>query len=169
MNRSLALVGLVLVIVGILLVSIPFLVTSGFQVGYEFYGAGVLFLVGLVILFQAAIASDPHVTTVGGLLGNPIVDESRKAEEAVTNLPATRVRYAPGPKEPVNCRYCYTAIPWNVLDCPRCARPRHCRNCGKQLYYSPVPSDAHRVCGMRRSAIVHESSPRAPVPRESGD
>ncbi|MFZ0830185.1 MAG: hypothetical protein WCB18_05605 [Thermoplasmata archaeon] len=134
MNRSLALVGLVLVIVGILLVSIPFLVTSGFQVGYEFYGAGVLFLVGLVILFQAAIASDPHVTTVGGLLGNPIVDESRKAEEAVTNLPATRVRYAPGPKEPVNCRYCYTAIPWNVLDCPRCARPRHCRNCGKQLY-----------------------------------
>ena len=135
MNRSLALVGLVLLVVGILLASIPFLVTSTFQVNDVFYAAGLLFLAGFVILFQAATTPDPHVTTVGGLLGNPIVDESRKAEEAVMNVQEPRFRYAPGPKEPVNCRYCYTVIPWNVLDCPRCARPRHCRNCGKQLYF----------------------------------
>jgi hypothetical protein len=135
MNRSLALVGLILVIVSILLVSIPFLVTSAFQVNDALYATGFLFLVGLVILVQAATSPDPTVTTVGGLLGNPVIDESRKAEEAITGIPVRQFRYAPGPKEPVNCRYCYTLIPWNILNCPRCARPRHCRNCGKQLYF----------------------------------
>jgi len=135
MNRSLALVGVVLVIVSILLISIPFLVTSAFQVNDAVYATGFLFLVGLVILYQAATSPDPRVTTVGGLLGNPIIDEARKAEEAVTHVPLSHVRYAPGPKEPVHCRYCYTAIPWNVLNCPRCGRPRQCRNCGKQLYF----------------------------------
>lgn len=135
MNRSLALVGLVMVIVAILLISLPFLVTSTFQLDSFVYAAGLLFLVGLVLLFVGATSPDPAVTTVGGLLGNPIIDESRRAEEAVTNLPPSRVRYAIGPKEPVNCRFCYTAIPWNVLNCPRCGRPRHCRNCSKQLYF----------------------------------
>ena len=135
MNRSLALVGVVLVIVSILLISIPFLVTSAFQVNDAVYAAGFLFLVGLVILYQAATAPDPRLTTVGGLLGNPIVDESRKAEEAVTQVLPSHVRYAPGPKEPSNCRFCYTAIPWNILNCPRCGRPRLCRNCGKQLFF----------------------------------
>lgn len=135
MNRSLALVGLVLVIVAILLISIPFLVTSAFQVNDAVYATGLLFLVGLVMLFQGARAPDPALTTVGGILGNPIVDESRKAEEAVLNVPKSPVRYAPGPREPVNCRYCYTGIPWDVLQCPRCGRPRQCRSCGKQLYF----------------------------------
>lgn len=135
MNRSLALVGLVLVIVAILLVALPFLVSAGTVDTDLFFGAGLLFLVGFAILFVGATSPDPKVTTVGGLLGNPIVDESRKAEEALVNAPTSRVRYAPGPKEPVNCRYCYTGIPWNILDCPRCARPRQCRNCNKRLYF----------------------------------
>jgi len=135
MNRSLALVGLVLVIVAILVVSIPFLVTSTFQVGYELYVAALMFLVGLAILIRGATAPDPAVTTVGGFLGNPVIDEARRAEEAVTNVPLSHIRYAPGPREPVNCRHCYTAIPWNIVDCPRCARPRQCRNCGKRLYF----------------------------------
>lgn len=135
MNRSLALVGLILVVVSILLVSIPFLVTSAFQVNDALYATGFLFLVGLVILFQAATSPDPAVTTVGGILGNPVVDQARKAEEAVMGTPPRHVRYAPGPREPANCRYCYTLIPWNILNCPRCARPRHCRGCGKQLYF----------------------------------
>ena len=135
MNRTLALLGLVMVIVAILVVSIPFLVTSSFQIGYTLYVAGLLFLVGLIILLQGAMAPDPRVTTVGGLLGNPIVDESRRAEEAIMGVPTSHIRYAPGPKEPVNCRYCYTAIPWDLVDCPRCARPRLCRNCGKRLYF----------------------------------
>jgi hypothetical protein len=135
MNRSLALVGVVLVIVSILLISIPFLVTSSFKVTYIVYVTGLLFLIGLVILYQGATAPDPSVTTVGGLLGNPIVDESRRAEEAVTNVPLSPVRYAIGPKEPVNCRQCYTAIPWNVVNCPRCGRARQCRNCNKPLFF----------------------------------
>ena len=135
MNRSLALVGVVLVIVSILLLSIPFLVTSAFRFSDAVYVAALLFLIGLVILYQAATAVDPTVTTVGGLLGNPIVDESRKAEEAITTVTPSAVRYAPGPKEPVNCRFCYTAIPWDILNCPRCGRARLCRNCGKQLYF----------------------------------
>jgi hypothetical protein len=134
MNRSLALVGVVLVIVSILLISIPFLVTSAFKVNDAVYATGLVFLVGLVILYQAATSPDPTLTTVGGLLGNPIVDEARKAEEAITNVPASPVRYALGPREPVNCRFCYTVIPWNILNCPRCGRPRQCRNCGKQLF-----------------------------------
>jgi hypothetical protein len=135
MNRTLALVGVILVIVSILLISIPFLVTSAFQLGDAVYAAALLFFVGLVVLFMAATAPDPRVTTVGGLLGNPIVDESRKAEEAATTVTPSPVRYAPGPREPVNCRFCYTGIPWDVLNCPRCGRPRLCRNCGKQLYF----------------------------------
>jgi hypothetical protein len=135
MNRTLALVGTVLVIISLLSISIPFLVTSAFKVSDAAYAAGLLFLVGLVVLYQAATAVDPSVTTVGGILGNPIIDESRRAEEAVTNVPLSPVRYTVGPKEPVNCRYCYTAIPWDVANCPRCARPRHCRSCGKPLFY----------------------------------
>jgi hypothetical protein len=135
MNRSLALVGVVLVIVSVLLISIPFLVTSTFQVNDIVYVTGLLFLIGLVILYQGATAADPSLTTVGGLLGNPIVDESRKAEEAATRVPVSPVRYALGPKEPVNCRFCYTVVPWNVLNCPRCGRPRQCRTCGKPLFY----------------------------------
>ncbi len=134
MNRSLALAGLVLVIVAILLVALPFLVTASADGDYLFFGAGLLFLIGLVLLFVGATSPDPKVTTVGGLLGNPIVDESRRAEEALLTPAERHLRYAPGPKEPVNCRYCYTVIPWNILDCPRCARPRLCRNCGKRLY-----------------------------------
>ncbi len=134
MNRSLALVGLVLVIVAILLVALPFLVTASTGGTPLLFGGALLFLVGLALLFIGATSPDPKVTTVGGLLGNPIVDESRRAEEELLSPAERAVRYAPGPKEPVNCRYCYTVIPWNILDCPRCARPRLCRNCGKRLF-----------------------------------
>jgi hypothetical protein len=135
MNRSLALAGLVLVLVSILAVSIPFLVTSSFHVDYELYGAGLLFLVGLVILLRGALAPDPAVTTVGGFLGNPVIDQARRAEREMERVSPAHIRYAPNPREPVNCRYCYTTIPWNLVDCPRCARPRQCRNCGKRLYF----------------------------------
>jgi hypothetical protein len=171
MNRSLALVGVVLVVVSILLISIPFLVTSAFQVNDVLYATGLVFLVGLVILYQAATAPDPTVTTVGGLLGNPIVDESRKAEEAVTNVPLSHVRYAPGPKEPVNCRFCYTVIPWNILNCPRCGRARQCRNCGKPLFFlaggvrcGPCVRDEAQ-CNCPR---VRPTSTRAPGVRRIG-
>lgn len=135
MNRTLALVGVVLVIGAILAVAIPFLVTSAFQVGYALYGAGLVFLLGLVLLFRGALAPDPTVTTVGGFLGNPVVDEARRAEEELMTPGARHVRYAPGPREPVNCRQCYTIIAWNVVDCPRCGRPRECKNCGKKLFF----------------------------------
>ncbi|MCI4353312.1 MAG: hypothetical protein L3K14_08035 [Thermoplasmata archaeon] len=135
MHRSLALVGVVLVIGAILAVAIPFLVTSAFLDGDAFYGAGLVFLLGVVLLLRGATAPDPTVTTVGGFLGNPVVDESRRAEEALLSPAARHVRYAPGPREPVNCRHCYTIIPWDVVDCPRCARPRECRSCGKRLYF----------------------------------
>lgn len=135
MHRSLALVGVVLVIGAILAVAIPFLVTSAFSDTDELYGAGLVFLLGLVLLLRGATAPDPAVTTVGGFLGNPLIDESRRAEEALLSPAARNIRYAPGPREPVNCRQCYTIIPWNVVDCPRCARPRECRSCGKRLYF----------------------------------
>jgi hypothetical protein len=171
MNRSLALVGVILVIVSILLLSIPFLVTSAFKIGDAVYAAGLLFLVGLIVLFMAATAADPRVTTVGGLLGNPIVDESRKVEEAVTNVPVSPVRYAPGPRESVNCRFCYTAIPWDVLHCPRCGRARLCRNCGKQLYF--LAGGARCAPCVRNEAQcncprVRPSGPRSPGVRRLG-
>ncbi len=134
MNRTLALAGLILALVGILLLSIPFLVSSTFSVGIEVYLAAVIVLVGLVVMIRGATAADPSVTTVGGFLGNPVVDATRRVEAEATRLPPREARYLPGPREPVNCRQCYTAIPWNVAECPRCGRRRLCRSCLKPLF-----------------------------------
>ncbi len=132
MNRSIAYTGLLLVVGGILWLSTPYLLTSSFQVGPQLYLSMMLVVVGFVALFRGATSPDPSVTTVGGFMGNPIADEVRRAM-AEPRTVGPQARYQPRPWEPVNCRFCYTAIPVTVLDCPRCGRRRSCRTCSRPL------------------------------------
>jgi len=89
--------------------------------------------VGLTTVLWGASSPDPRLTTVRGVFGNP--DEALLSRMLEGTPRSIDVRYLPNPREPVNCRHCYTLIPWNVAECPRCARRRDCRACGKSLYF----------------------------------
>jgi hypothetical protein len=133
MNRRVTLVGLLLLLIAIVLVLSPFALTGTESFNLEFQ-LGVLSLpIGLTTMLWGAASANPDVTTVGGAFGNP--DENVMARMASRSIPEPRVRYASGPRESVNCRHCYTAIPWNLAECPRCGRRRDCRGCGRPLFY----------------------------------
>jgi hypothetical protein len=133
MNRAITFLG------------IGFLLLSGGLVAYPdlFYGAEVLDFeveVGLLtlpaaisVILWGASAPDPRVTTVRGIFGNP--EENLVSRKLDRNAADAAARYRPSPKEPVNCRQCYTLIPPDLADCPRCGRRRECRGCGKPLFF----------------------------------
>lgn len=133
MNRTITLLGLFVLLVGIGLIASPE-VLSGLETVTPLLEVGVFVLpVGLSIILWGASSPDPRATTVAGVFGNPEENILRRS-----SLGSTRnfdVRYLPGPRESVNCRHCYTLIPWDVAECPRCARRRECRACGRPLFY----------------------------------
>lgn len=133
MNRRVTLLGLLLLLIAIGLVASPIPLTGSEQINLEFE-IGVLSLpIGLCIILWGAASPDPNVTTVGGAFGNPDENVLRKVLNKAP--PESKVRYASGPRESVNCRHCYTAIPWNSAECARCGRRRDCRGCGRPLFY----------------------------------
>lgn len=133
MNRRVTLLGLLLLLVAIGLIASPIVLTGQESLDIEFQ-LGVLSLpVGLTTILWGAASPNPEMTTVGGAFGNP--DENVLARVLRRPAPDPHVRYASGPKESVNCRHCYTAIPWNVAECSRCGRRRDCRGCGRPLFY----------------------------------
>jgi hypothetical protein len=77
-----------------------------------------------------ALAQDPTRTTVGGAFGNPYADLERPTRAPTVEPRAHRLF---NPHEPANCRYCRTVITSDLAQCPRCARARDCRNCGRPL------------------------------------
>ncbi len=158
MNRSIAYTGLIFVVGGILLLSIPYLLTSNFQAGSQLYLSMMLVVVGFAALFRGATSPDPSVTTVGGFMGNPVADEVRRAM-AEPRVVAPQARYQPRPWEPLNCRFCYTVIPVTVLDCPRCGRRRPCRNCSRPL----VIVGGAFTCAQCSRYEFYCSCPKAPV------
>jgi hypothetical protein len=130
MNRSIALIGIVLIVLGFALVAYPIAFTGGEQLDLEQELGFLVAPVGLVVVMLGALAHDPELTTVGGTFGNPDADLARHARNAPTESRATRLY---NPHEPVNCRYCRTVIAADLAQCPRCARPRECRSCGRPL------------------------------------
>ncbi len=129
MNRSIAWIGVAVIVVGIGMVAFP-LVAVGREVLDDEQILGFLLApVGLFVVLIAAVAVDPRRTTVTGAFGNP--DERTRAEPS-TETAAVRARPR-SPLEPVHCRYCRSVITADLAQCPRCARARDCRPCGRPL------------------------------------
>jgi len=130
MNRSIALCGIVLIGFGFALVAYPIAVLGSEHLDLEQEVGFLAAPLGLVIVMLGALAPDPSRTTVGGTFGNPEADLHR------TNRPTSvepRAMHVYNPHEPVNCRFCRTMISADLALCPRCARPRECRTCGRPL------------------------------------
>ena len=130
MNRTTIGMGCAILLVGIALIAYPIAVTGQEQFDLV-QEIGLFFLapaIGVVVI--GAISDDPRSTTVGGTFGNPDVALTRRPTKAP--LP-TRTGLPYHPKEPVRCRFCGAIITADLSQCPRCARPRECRTCGRPL------------------------------------
>ena len=130
MNRSIAYCGVGLIVFGFMLVAYPIVVTGAEQLDLEQELGFLLAPVGLVVVMLGALALDPARTTVGGAFGNP---ESAQLRAGSTLVVEPRARRLFNPHEPVNCRFCRTVITADLAQCPRCARARDCRGCGRPL------------------------------------
>jgi hypothetical protein len=128
MNRSIAWVGIVLVLAGIALVAFPIYMTGHELLDDEQIVGCLVAPVGLFVVLLAAISVDPSTTTVAGAFGNP--DEpSRRGPRSVPLPPRDRS----SPYASVYCRSCRTVITSDLARCPRCSRARECHRCGRPL------------------------------------
>ncbi|MCI4350442.1 MAG: hypothetical protein L3K15_02875 [Thermoplasmata archaeon] len=133
MNRSITFLGLGFLVLAGGLVAYPDLVYGAEVLDFE-VEVGLLTLpAALSVILWGAAAPDPRVTTVRGVFGNP--EENIVGRKLDKSAAIADARYRPSPKEPVNCRQCYTLIPPELADCPRCGRRRECRGCGKPLFF----------------------------------
>ena len=133
MNRGITLFGTFVLLAGIGFIASP-VVLTGVETFTTLLEVGIFTLpVGLAIVLWGASSPDPAATTVTGVFGNPDENAVRQMERAARRN--YDVRYLPGPRETVNCRKCYTGIPWDSAECPRCGRRRECRACGRPLFY----------------------------------
>ena len=168
MNRSIVLVGVGIIVVGLALIASPIVLTGTevFTIEQEFG----IFLspVGLLVIMIGAVQPNPEKTTVGGTFGNPDMNPRRtsvtKTAQAVRS---SSLGYSP--REPVNCRYCGSVITFDLASCPRCARPRDCRGCGRPLGIAESRTDCpgcHReeaLCNCPRIARVAASRGTGPA------
>ncbi len=129
MNRSIAYVGVGIIVVGLGLVGFPIVVYGHELFDLEQVAGFLVAPIGLVVVLLGAVAHNPDRTTVGGAFGNP--DEGVRRPRSGASPPARRLGYSP--LEPVNCRFCRTIITHDLANCPRCARARDCRSCGRPL------------------------------------
>ncbi len=127
MNRSIAGVGIALILAGIGLVAFPIVVTGAERLDPEQIAGFLLAPFGLFVVTIAAASIDPRKTTVVGTFGNP-------EEPAPTpgKVEPPRGRFT-NPNEPVHCRVCRAVITADLSRCPRCSRARECRSCGRPL------------------------------------
>lgn len=131
MNRSITRLGVVIIIIGFMLIASPIVLTGAELFDLEQEAGMLIAPVGLLVVLIGAVQTNPERTTVGGTFGNP--EEVRRlrspASRSVPSAPPPRWN----PNEPVFCRYCRTAIAPDLARCPRCARARECRACGRPL------------------------------------
>jgi hypothetical protein len=131
MNRSILLIGVGILLFGFALMAYPIAVTGQEQFDIE-QEAGVFFIPpALAVLLVGSISDDPRTTTIGGTFGNPDADTRPTSRPRASPPTGTALRY--NPREPVRCRYCSSIIAYDLAQCPRCARARECRTCGRPL------------------------------------
>lgn len=125
MNRSIAGIGIAVILVGIGLVAFPIVVSGHERLDVEQMSGFLIAPVGLFVVLIAAISVDPSRTTISGAFGNP--------DESVRPTPSAAPRARGGMTPTVYCRFCRAVIPTELSRCPRCARARDCRPCGRPL------------------------------------
>jgi len=129
MNRSIAGVGIGVILLGFALVGFPIATTGREQLDLEQIAGLLVAPVGLGVVLIAAISVDPRRTTVAGTFDNAPEPRTVKVTGAP---PGTRSRL-PHPFEATHCRRCRAVITHDLSNCPRCARARDCRSCGRPL------------------------------------
>lgn len=130
MNRTILGMGIGILLVGFILIGYPIAVTGQEQFDL-FQEIGLFFLApAFGVMLIGAISDDPRVTTIGGAFGNPEVDLTRRPAKPAG---PTRTGLPYHPNEPVRCRFCGAIITADLSQCPRCARARECRTCGRPL------------------------------------
>jgi hypothetical protein len=148
MNRSIILLGVAIILAGLALVASPIVLTGA----------------GLLVVMIGAVQANPAATTVGGTFGNPDANPRRSppAHPAGTGRPPLGFN----PREPVSCRYCRTVIAFDLAFCPRCARARECRECGRTLGMAETQTDCpgcHRQEAFCNCPRVARAVPRPAV------
>ncbi len=129
MHRSLASVGIAILVVGLALVAFPVIVLNREQLDVEQISGFLIAPVGLFVVMLAASSGDPRRTTVGGAFGNP--DEPSGVDGPPVARSARPRLY--NPNDAVHCRFCRCVITAELANCPRCSRSRLCRRCGRPL------------------------------------
>lgn len=132
MNRSVILVGVGILLLGFALMAFPIAVTGHETFDFEQEAGIYVMPPAFAVLLVGAISADPRATTVGGTFGNREAElEARRA--AMPRAPPAPASLGYNPREPVRCRYCASIITFDLAQCPRCARARECRSCGRPL------------------------------------
>lgn len=164
MNRSITLVGVAIILAGLALVASPLVLTGAEQFTFAQEAGIFASPVGLLVVMIGAVQANPKTTTVGGTFGNPDVALRRPG------FPKPPATAHPGvgfsPREPVDCRYCRTVISYDLAFCPRCARPRDCRACGRTLGVAGDRTDCpgcHRVEAFCNCPRIHRTPGGGPV------
>lgn len=147
MNRSITLVGVAIILAGFALAAAP-IVLTGREEFDLFQESGILVApIGLLVVLIGAVQPNPERTTVGGTFGSSEENDLRRTEP-VRSPTSARPPLGFNPREPVNCHYCRTVIAYDLAFCPRCARPRECRVCGRPLGIAEEVTDCpgcHRI------------------------
>jgi hypothetical protein len=132
MNRSIVLLGVGILLLAFALIAFPIVVTGAEQFDFE-QEAGIYTMPpAFAVILIGAISTDPRATTVGGAFGNPEAEAEARRSSSARGPPAARpLGY--NPREPVRCRYCGSIVTFELAQCPRCARARECRTCGRPL------------------------------------
>lgn len=126
MNRAVVWIGIAMVLAGFALAAFPIVVTGREVFDVEQESGTLVAPVGLVVVMLGFTLYDPRATTVRGFFGG----EDRPQPVARSRSAGT-ANYGPG--EADECRACRTPIAWDLAQCPRCARARACRTCGRPL------------------------------------
>jgi hypothetical protein len=162
MNRSVVYLGVGVILSGIALASSPIALTGREVFTIEQEAGFLVAPVGLVVVMLGASFYDPTRTTVGGTFGNP---EETRPRSIGPRAPLAPAAPAYRPHDSASCRYCRTHIEPEQATCPRCARARDCRTCGRPLgrvldrATCPLCARPEPLCNCPRMAVVGGGSP----------
>lgn len=131
MNRSITRLGIAILVVGFMLIASPIVLTGAEVFDLEQEAGLLIAPIGLLVVLIGAVQPNPERTTVGGTFGNP--EEVHRLRAGPSRSPAGPPPVRWNPNESVFCRYCRTVIAPDLSRCPRCARARECRACGRPL------------------------------------
>jgi len=159
MNRAVVWIGVATVLAGFALAAFPVVVTGQEHFDDEQAAGTLVAPVGLVVVMLGFTLYDPRASTVRGLFN----DDPRPASVGHGPAAASGL-YAPS--EADECRQCRTPIAWDLASCPRCARARPCRTCGRPVGLvldrptCPTCGQAEATCGCPR--LAPRGSPAPP-------